>query len=198
MCRPGHPVQFVLGFGGDQHDITRSVRHPIVSSSLSNIISKSYLDPVMTKYSVPRFELSNMYMCVTTLLLQHLMTHHFLSSLFKEFLSWYWSACAGGIGSFAHGTYHSQCTWHSKKVIMGFAYEYTYQDHEYIIRTMNTKHAPCIHSACRRNRRGRRASTPPLACNHTQYIQFSSSCTQDCLSCMVHLRSSCSDIASQL
>ena len=23
----------------------------------------------------------------------------------------------------------------------GFAYEYTYQDHEYIIRTMNTKHA---------------------------------------------------------
>jgi len=23
---------------------------------------------------------------------------------------------------------------------MGFTYEYTYQDHEYIIRTMNTKH----------------------------------------------------------
>ena len=28
------------------------------------------------------------------------------------------------------------------KVIM-VAYEYTYQDHEYIIRTMNTKHEQC-------------------------------------------------------
>ena len=30
------------------------------------------------------------------------------------------------------------------QVIMGFAYEYTYQDHEYIIRTMNTKHERCL------------------------------------------------------
>ena len=28
----------------------------------------------------------------------------------------------------------------NQKVIMGFAYEYTFQDHEYIIRTVNTKH----------------------------------------------------------
>jgi len=28
---------------------------------------------------------------------------------------------------------------------MGFAYEYTYQDCEYIIRTINTKHALAIH-----------------------------------------------------
>ena len=28
---------------------------------------------------------------------------------------------------------------------MGFAYEYTYQGHEYIIRTMNTKHALTVH-----------------------------------------------------
>jgi len=37
-------------------------------------------------------------------------------------------------------------------MIMAFAYEYTYQDREYIIRTMNTKHSQCtytcIHSAC--------------------------------------------------
>ena len=26
-------------------------------------------------------------------------------------------------------------------MIMGFGYEYTYQDHEYLIRTMNNKHA---------------------------------------------------------
>ena len=26
---------------------------------------------------------------------------------------------------------------------MGFTYEYTYQDHEYIVRIMNTKHAQC-------------------------------------------------------
>ena len=31
------------------------------------------------------------------------------------------------------------------KVIMVFAYEYTYHDHEYIIRTMNTKHAGTVH-----------------------------------------------------
>jgi len=30
-----------------------------------------------------------------------------------------------------------------KLVIMDFAYEYTYQDCEYIIRTMSTKHAQC-------------------------------------------------------
>jgi len=29
-------------------------------------------------------------------------------------------------------------------MIMGFPYEYTYQDHEYIIRTMNTKHAQLL------------------------------------------------------
>ena len=31
-------------------------------------------------------------------------------------------------------------------MIMGFvyAYEYTYQDHEYIIRTMNTEHAQLV------------------------------------------------------
>jgi len=28
---------------------------------------------------------------------------------------------------------------------MGFAYEYTYQGHEYIIRTMNTKHDHTVH-----------------------------------------------------
>ena len=35
------------------------------------------------------------------------------------------------------------------EMIMGF-HEYTYQDHEYIIRTMNTMHAqsPAIHSTC--------------------------------------------------
>jgi len=34
-------------------------------------------------------------------------------------------------------------------MIMSFTYEYSYQDHEYIIRTMNTMHAqsPAIHSA---------------------------------------------------
>jgi len=31
----------------------------------------------------------------------------------------------------------------SQQVIMGFAYDYTYQDHEYIFRIMNTKHARC-------------------------------------------------------
>ena len=52
------------------------------------------------------------------------------------------------------------------EMIMGFAYEYTYQDREYIIRTMNTKRAqsPAIHSAC----------TPiatygfPVPCLHTR------------------------------
>ena len=33
-------------------------------------------------------------------------------------------------------------------MIIGFTYEYAYQDREYIVRTMNTMHAPCIHSAC--------------------------------------------------
>jgi len=28
------------------------------------------------------------------------------------------------------------------KVIIGFAYEYTHKDHDYTIRTMNTKHPP--------------------------------------------------------
>jgi len=32
------------------------------------------------------------------------------------------------------------------EMIMGF-HEYTYQDHEYIIRAMNTKHTQCTHSA---------------------------------------------------
>ena len=35
-------------------------------------------------------------------------------------------------------------------MIVGFTYEYTYQDSEYIIRTMNTMHAraPAMYSVC--------------------------------------------------
>ena len=36
--------------------------------------------------------------------------------------------------------------WHSE-MIMGF-HEHTYQDHEYIIRPMNTKHAQCMLALC--------------------------------------------------
>ena len=32
---------------------------------------------------------------------------------------------------------------HSEAKVITVVYEYTYQDHEYIIRTMNTKHEPC-------------------------------------------------------
>jgi len=39
----------------------------------------------------------------------------------------------------------SQWVWSSKNDY-GFAYEYTYQGHEYIIRTMNTKHASMQYS----------------------------------------------------
>ena len=53
------------------------------------------------------------------------------------------------------------------KVIMGFDYEYTYHDHEYIIKIMNTKPAQCTYYNY---------------IQHTLYIGgFSApSCTQDC------------------
>jgi len=70
-------------------------------------------------------------------------------------------------------------------MIMGFTYEYTYQDHEYTIRTMNTMQlsTPGIHSAC----------------NQTLYMWFSWSRQCNCtLSFWAHLWSSCLGNASQL
>jgi len=55
----------------------------------------------------------------------------------------------------------------------GFAYEYTYHDHDYIIRTMNTKHTGTVHL-----RVFLLQATYKIALSHRKYI-----CKYICVRC---------------
>ena len=70
---------------------------------------------------------------------------YYLNTLlhFQSFFSRHWSIAQPACMTLMLGIISLH-----QKVIVGFAYEYTYQDHDYIFRTMNTKNAQCYAQCC--------------------------------------------------